>query len=105
MADSSGYAVDTLVVDEQLVFTLTTLCQATGADTEQLLALVQEGLLQPQGERPEDWRFSGAAMPQARMALRLMRDLDIGLSGAAVVMDLLAEIDRLRAQLRRLGAR
>ena len=105
MADSSAYAVDTLVVDEQLVFTLTTLCQATGADTEQLLALVQEGLLQPQGERPEDWRFSGAAMPQARMALRLMRDLDIGLSGAAVVMDLLAEIDRLRAQLRRLGAR
>jgi len=105
MADSSGYAVDTLVVDEQLVFTLTTLCQATGADTEQLLALVQEGLLQPQGERPEDWRFSGTAMPQARMALRLMRDLDIGLSGAAVVMDLLAEIDRLRAQLRRLGAR
>jgi chaperone modulatory protein CbpM len=104
MADALAYGVDALLVDDQLQFTLTTLCRATGADIDQLLALVQEGLLHPVGDRPEDWRFSGAAMPQARLALRLTRDLDIGLAGAAVVMDLLAEISRLQARLRCLGA-
>jgi len=104
MADYSGEAVDGLLVDEQLVFTLTTLSRATGADADQLLALVHEGLLQPVGASPQDWRFSGAAMPRARLVLRLTRELDIGLAGAAVVMDLLAENRRLRAQLQRLGA-
>jgi chaperone modulatory protein CbpM len=89
-----------IVVEEQMVFTLSALCRASGAQAEQVQALIDEGLLQPTGQRPEDWQFSGSALRSTRTALRLSRDLELGLSGAALVMDLLTEIERLRAQLR-----
>ena len=95
-----------VVVEEQLEFSLPELCRAIDADTEQLLALVNEGVLQPLGEADaaamDDWRFGGQALKRARTALRLARELDIGLAGAAVVMELLAEIDALRAEVRQL---
>ena len=61
-----------------------------------------EGVLVPSGQRPEDWQFAGQALPRTCMALRLERDLELGMPGVALVIDLLDEIDRLRA---RLGAR
>ncbi len=91
----------TVVVEEHVSFTFTALCQACGADAERVHALVAEGLLQPEGQSPDDWRFSGDALPHARKALRLARDLDLSLPGVALVMDLLDEIERLRSRLRR----
>jgi chaperone modulatory protein CbpM len=90
-----------VVVDDQVAFNFTALCRASGADEAQLLALVEEGLLQPNGRSRDDWQFSGQALPRARQALRLARDLGLGLSGAAIVMDLLAEIESLQARVRR----
>lgn len=101
MADSYETAAEGLVVEEHVIFTLTTLCRASGADRQQVQALVVEGLLHPTGHGPEDWRFSGPSLPMARTALRLSRDLELGLSGAAIVMDLLAEIEALKSRLRR----
>jgi chaperone modulatory protein CbpM len=37
------------------------------------------------------------------MALRLQRDLDIDLAGAALALELLDEIESLRARLRAMG--
>ena len=101
MAEITAYRIDAVVVEEQIEFTLEELCRACAADSGQVLALVHEGVLAPAGETPERWRFGGLALPRARTALRLARELDIGLAGAAVVMDLLDEIEALRAQLRR----
>ena len=75
---------------------LSALCQASGADLEQIQALVGEGLLQPAGPGPQDWQFNGDALPQTRMALRLAHDFELDMAAVALVMDLLAEIDRLR---------
>ena len=44
---------------------------------------------------------TGPALLRARRALRLVHELQLGLQGAAVVLDLLAEIDALRAGQRR----
>jgi chaperone modulatory protein CbpM len=63
--------------------------------------LVGEGLLQPAGPGPDAWQFGGDALPQTRRALRLARDLELSPSGVAVVLDLLAEIERLQSSLRR----
>jgi chaperone modulatory protein CbpM len=90
-----------VIIDAHVSFTVLTLCQASGASREQVHALVSEGLLQPYGLHPGDWRFSGEALSQTRKALRLARDLALDLAGVALVMDLLAEIERLRARLRR----
>ncbi len=88
-----------VVVEEHVVFTLTALCRASGADRLQVQALVAEGLLSPTGSGPQDWQFSGPALREARSALRLARELDLSLHGAAIVMVLLAEIEALKVRL------
>lgn len=100
MTDYRDRVIESVVVEEQIVFSLSALCRASGADPGQVHALVGEGLLHPAGEGPEDWRFSGSSLPRARTALRLERDLELTPSGVALVMDLLAEIEALRTRLR-----
>lgn len=101
--DSGTLYLDAVVVEDTVYFTLDTLCQACQTDREQLTVLVREGVLDPGGSGPEDWQFSGASLRRARAALRLLRDLDVGVGGAALVLDLLDEIDALKARLRRAG--
>ena len=91
---------ETLVVEEQVSFTLPALCRASGAGRAQVHALVQEGLLQPTGQGPQDWHFGGDALAQTRRAMRLARDFQLDLPAVGLVVDLLAEIDRLRSTLR-----
>jgi chaperone modulatory protein CbpM len=95
-----GYGAETAVVEEHVVFSLSTLIRASGADEAQVCSWVAEGLLHPQGLGPEKWRFSGAALRQARTAQRLARDFEIGPAAMALVLDLLADVDTLRRQLR-----
>jgi chaperone modulatory protein CbpM len=100
MAEIVVLTTETVVVEEQLSFTLSALCQASGAAQAPVHGLVGEGLLQPTGQGPDDWRFSGDALPQTRKALRLARDFELDLAAIGLVMDLLSEIDRLRSRLR-----
>jgi chaperone modulatory protein CbpM len=105
MAPIETVLVRGIVVEEQMAFTLTELCRACNADAAQLGALVEEGVLEPAGTSPEDWHFTGLALGQARRALRLGVDLDLNPAATAVVMELVAQIAELRAELRRAGLR
>ena len=98
---SSVYVLTThaVIVEEHCSFTLPSLCHASGARTEQVRALVGEGVLHPTGLDPTDWQFAGDALARTRRALRLARDLELGMAGVALVLDLLVEIDDLRIQL------
>jgi chaperone modulatory protein CbpM len=91
------------VVEEQVHLTLVELCQACSAEKEHVVTWVFEGVLEPAGESPQDWRFSGESLRRARLALRLSEDLEINPSGVALALDLLDEIARLRARLQRIG--
>jgi chaperone modulatory protein CbpM len=64
--------------------------------------LVDEGILQPAGRNPEQWRFPGTSLQRARTAMRLQQDLKINLAGVALALDLLDEIESLRALIYRL---
>jgi chaperone modulatory protein CbpM len=92
------------LVDDDLAFDLEALCQACGAATDELLALVEEGVLEPRGPTPQEWRFGVNALPRARLALRLQYDLQIDLAGVALALVLLDRIESLETRLRRLGA-
>lgn len=94
-----------IIVEEELRFTLVELSRACRVDAARLVALVDEGVLQPEGGSPDDWRFSGPALRRARAALRLGHDLELGVEGTALVLDLLDEIEALKAALRRAGVR
>ncbi|WP_242684039.1 chaperone modulator CbpM [Paraburkholderia hospita] len=93
------------IVEEQVEFTLVELCRASGASEEQLMMWISEGAFEPSGPGPEEWRFSGAALNRALSAQRLARDFDINASGIALALDLLDEIEALRAQLKRSNRR
>lgn len=103
MGNSASYAIDGIVVEEEIVFSLSGLCQAAGASPAQVLALVDEGVLQPTGDAPQRWAFEGPSLRTTRVALRLNADLALGTAGAALVLELLEEISALRARLRCAG--
>lgn len=91
------------ILEEQTELTLADLCRACAADTALVIELVDEGVLSPVGNAPEQWRFTGLHMHRARTALTLQRDLGVNLQGAALAIELLEELDRVRAQLHRLS--
>lgn len=87
------------VVEEEVPMSLAELCQACGAEHELVLQLVAHGVIEPQGAGPQAWVFAGASLQRTRTALRLLRDLELNLQGAALAVDLLDEIARLRRAL------
>lgn len=103
-ARSTTLITDVLIVEEQIDLSLDELCRACGTQAEQLAALVDEGVIAPEGTAPEHWRFSGLHLRRARVAVRLQRDLGVNTAGAALALQLLDEIEDLRARLGPQGA-
>jgi chaperone modulatory protein CbpM len=92
-----------LVLEEQTQLTLAELSRACAVHAEYIIELVDEGVLAPTGREPHRWRFTGTHMRRARVALRLQHDLGINLAGAALALQLLEEVEMLRARLRVMG--
>jgi len=90
-----------VVLDERTELSLTDLSQACSTSTEWVIELVQEGVLEPVGGQPRQWRFSGTSLKRAHAAMRLQTDLKINLAGVALALDLIEEIETMRERLRR----
>jgi len=112
MSDDNGYQKEAsslqlkqtvTIIDEQNALTLTELSHACSVQSGYIIELVDEGLITPQimaeEHEPHCWRFTGAQMRRARMALRLQSDLGINLAGVALALQLLDEIETLRMRL------
>ena len=91
-------------MDEDCLFTLDEMSYACSVRTEYIIELVDEGIVEPTELQREQqqWSFTGKNLLRARKARRLQHDLDINLAGAALVLDMLEEIEQLRERLRRL---
>jgi chaperone modulatory protein CbpM len=92
--------IEGVLLDEYLTVDLDELSRLCGSSGRILQVLVSEGLLQPQGSYPAQWRFSGIQVRRARRALRLRRDLELNLAGTALALDLLDEVELLRERVR-----
>lgn len=104
MSDTNISVTYGVLVEQEVEFTLVELSRACRADSEQLVAMVEEGVLTPSGNDPQAWRFGGTSLQRARAALRLARDLELSAAGTALVLDLLDEIEALRSRLRNLSS-
>ena len=93
------------VVEEEVQLSLTELCQASSAERELVLQLVEHGVIEPQGDAPQAWVFSGSSLQRTRVALRLLHDLELNLPGAALAVDLLDQIAQLQRELQALQRR
>ncbi len=87
------------VVEEEVTYSFAELCERCEMPPEELIAMVQEGMLEPHGETPEEWVFPGSALRRLRAALLLQRRMEVNLPGVALALDLLDELRRLRAQV------
>lgn len=88
---------------EDACLTLDELSRACAVPPEWVIEQVREGLLPTTGDAPSAWRFGSRDLARARQMLRLQRDFDAVPELAALVADLIEELDELRAQLRRAG--
>ena len=87
------------VLEEERELTLHQLCRICALQAESIVAMVGEGILEPEGDGPASWRFSGRSVIHVRTVVRLERDLGVNLAGAAVVLDLLERLNRLRSEV------
>jgi len=83
-------------------FTLEELCSACALEREWLVVRVRDGLVPAAGTEPE-WRFSATAVTRVRRMRDIERTYDAVPELAALVADMLEELDTLRARLRRAG--
>ncbi len=88
-----------ILLDERSDLSLNDLSRACSVSVEWVIELVDEGVLEPIDLEQAHWRFPGSSLQKARIALRLQHDLGINLAGVALALDMLDEIDTLRARL------
>ncbi|PKO83398.1 MAG: MerR family transcriptional regulator [Betaproteobacteria bacterium HGW-Betaproteobacteria-11] len=91
------------LLEEQTPLSLAELCRACSVQTEWVMALVAEGVLDPAGTEPGHWRFTSLHLHRAGIARRLQHDLDINLPGIALALQLLDEIEDLQSRLHSTG--
>ena len=90
---------DTLVIDMQ------EFCEVVGMPAAFVIEIVEHGILEPQGRRPDEWVFDSASLSIAQRAVRLHHQLQLEWGGVALALNLLEELEQVRAENRMLKQR
>lgn len=90
---------------EDACLTLEQLARACAVEPGWVVRYVEEGLFPVTGGPADDWRFTAASLTRARRIREIERGFDAVPELAALVADLLEEMDEMRALLRRGGLR
>jgi len=97
MSGNELRALSGAVVEEEIQFSMAELCRACAVRREVVIEFVQQGVLEPSGTDEQHWRFPGVSLRRIRIALNLQQDLGVNTEGAALALQLMDEIERLRA--------
>ena len=92
----------TELLDDSAPYRLRDLCDLCAVRAEFVTEMVDAGILEPAGAVPSRWRFTVQAAVRLRKAQRLQRDLDVNLAGIALALDLIDDLDAVRARVRTL---
>jgi chaperone modulatory protein CbpM len=90
------------IVDEEMELSLADLCRSCQLPVARVFELVEHGIIEPIGAEPAVWRFRAVSLRRVRRVQRLEQDLGVNLAGAALALDLLNELNELRARIARL---
>ena len=85
--------------------TLDDLCEVTDLSSEIIIEIVEQGIVEPAGQSPDNWIFTAPMITVTKRAFRLHRDLDIDWSGIALAISLIDELEQLRQENRQLQRR
>ncbi len=84
------------IIDESSEYSLRELCNVCKVHAQFIQDLIDEGILSPQGQSPQEWRFAAIEIKRIQVSIRLQQDLRINLPGTALALDLLDEITQLK---------
>jgi len=88
------------LVTETLVLTFDELCKDSGLPGKQITLYVEEGILTPQGAGMAEWRFSRLSLIKVCKASRLEQDLGLNAAGVALALELMSQVEELKAKLK-----
>lgn len=86
-----------MLIEYTVSINLNEACYEIGIELEQVNAIVEYGIIEPEGSTPADWRFDLDMICRAKRAIRLQRDLHLDWSATALLVSLLDERDQLRS--------
>jgi chaperone modulatory protein CbpM len=97
----------TTVLDARLLgegdwIAVTEVCRLCVIDMSAVVELVELGVVISRGPSPDEWLVPAASLPRLRVAGRLMRDLGVNVTGAALAVELLEARGELERRIRRL---
>jgi len=87
------------MLDESASLEIGEFCACLRVERHWVVELVEAGVIEPRGTAPDAWSFPASAIVRARATARLVNDLGVNLAGAAVILDLIEERDRLVRRL------
>ncbi|MEP7152669.1 MAG: chaperone modulator CbpM [Nitrospira sp.] len=103
MNDNGPGNPDRNVIGDERVLSLEELANACRTQAQWVIELVTVGVLAPEGSEASAWRFRAVDLRCAFRTSRLQRDFGASMEAVAVMLDLLDEIERPRARLKRSG--
>lgn len=90
----------TAYISDDACLTLEELCRACAVEPVWVIHHVEEGLLEPLSGPSDHWRFTVSCLQRTRRMHALERDFDAVPELAALMVDFLEEVERLRSRLR-----
>jgi len=95
-------ALDVRLLGEADWIAVTDVCRLCLIDMTEVVELVELGVVVSRGPTPAEWLVPAAALPRLRIAGRLMRDLGVNVTGAALAVELIESRGDLERQVRSL---
>lgn len=90
---------DFMITNQETILTRLELCEACQISSDFIDHLIEYEIIRPLQTNNDEWIFDLLALNRIKTVIRLQRDLEINLAGAALVLDLLDELNDLRARM------
>jgi chaperone modulatory protein CbpM len=87
------------LIEQNTLYSVHDFCEICRIRQEVLVELIREGVILPQDPSDDTWVFTQRTVTRFKRAYRLQRDLDLNLSGVALSVELLEEIDQLNEEI------
>ena len=92
--------LDARLLGESDWIAVTDACRLCVIDMTAVVELVELGVVASRGPSPEQWLVPAASLQRLRVAGRLIRDLGVNVTGAALVLELLETRGELERRIR-----
>ena len=83
-------------MSKNISYTTQAICSSHNLTKDIILEMVSWGIANPAGRKWDKWVFSQTDYERIGRATQFNRELEINISGAALVLQLLEELDKIR---------